>query len=66
MTLVSELNPTERPWQHTRKNETYNRFFDGPNALLATMTRVLAEMQSHPQQIYSYLAPLADHERFPC
>jgi hypothetical protein len=65
MTLVSELNPTERLRQHTRKSETHNRFFESLGALLATMMRVLAEMQSHPQQIYSYLAPLADHGRFP-
>jgi transposase len=24
-----ELNPTERLWQHTRKNGTHNRFFSG-------------------------------------
>src|SRR3954465_7631886 len=27
-----ELNPTERLWQHTRKNGTHNRFFGGPDA----------------------------------
>jgi len=31
-----ELNPTERLWQHTRKNGTHNRFFSDPDALLAT------------------------------
>jgi transposase len=52
-----ELNPTERLWQHTRKTGTLNRFFAGADALLATLTRVFAEMQSHPQLISSYLAP---------
>jgi hypothetical protein len=35
MTLVSELNPTERLRQHTRKSETHNRFFESLGALLA-------------------------------
>jgi transposase len=52
-----ELNPTERLWQHTRKNGTHNRFFGGLDALLATLTRVFGETQSHPQLIRSYLAP---------
>jgi transposase len=52
-----ELNPTERLWQHTRKNGTHNRFFSGLDALLATLTRVFGEMQSHPQLIRSYLTP---------
>jgi transposase len=52
-----ELNPTERLWQHTRKNGTHNRFFSDPDALLATLTRVFTEMQSYPQLIHSYLAP---------
>ena len=34
------LNPSERLWQHTRKNGTHNRFFSGLDALLATLTRV--------------------------
>jgi hypothetical protein len=51
------LNPTERLWQHTRKDGTPNRFFSGLDALLATLTRVFGEMQSHPQFISSYLAP---------
>jgi hypothetical protein len=51
------LNPTERLWQHTRKNGTHNRFFSGLDALLAALTRVFGEMQSHPQFISSYLAP---------
>jgi transposase len=53
-----ELNPTERLWQHRRKNGTHNRFFSGLDALAATLTRVFGEMQSHPQFISSYLAPL--------
>ena len=52
-----ELNPTERLWQHTRKNGTHNRFFGGLDALLATLTRVFGEMQSHPQLVQSYLNP---------
>ena len=52
-----ELNPTERLWQHTRKNGTHNRFFGGLDALLATLTRVFSDMQSYPQLIQSYLAP---------
>lgn len=52
-----ELNPAERLWQHTRKNGTHNRFFAGLDALLATLTRVFGEMQSHPQLIRSYLTP---------
>jgi transposase len=52
-----ELNPTERLWQHTRKNGTHNRFFDSQDALLATLTRVFGQIQSRPQLIRSYLAP---------
>jgi len=49
------LNPTDRVWQHPRKNGTQNRVFAGLHALLATLTRVFGEMQSHPQLIRSYL-----------
>jgi transposase len=52
-----ELNPTERLWQHTRKNGTHNRFFRSLDDLLATLTRVFGEMQSHPQLIRPYLLP---------
>ncbi len=52
-----ELNPTERLWQHTRQTGTHNRFFAGADDLVATLTRVFGEMQSHPQLIRSYLAP---------
>jgi transposase len=52
-----ELNPTERLWQHTRKNGTHNRFSGGLDVLLATLTRVFGEMKSHPQLIRSYLMP---------
>ena len=50
-----ELNPTERLWQHTRKNGTHNRFFGHVDALLATLVRVFGEMQSHPELIRSWL-----------
>ncbi|MGD0966373.1 MAG: transposase, partial [Candidatus Acidiferrales bacterium] len=50
-----ELNPTERLWQHTRRNGTHNRFFSGVDHLLPTLTRVFDEMQSYPQLIRSYL-----------
>jgi transposase len=52
-----ELNPTERLWQHTRKNGTHNRSFGSLDELRATLTRVFDEMQSRPQLIRSYLAP---------
>jgi transposase len=52
-----ELHPTERLWQHTRKNGTHNRFFRSLDELLATLTRVFGEMQSHPQLIQPYLLP---------
>ena len=52
-----ELNPTERLWQHTRKSGTHNRFFAGLDALVATLTRVFGEMQSHPQLIRAYMDP---------
>ncbi len=35
-----ELNPTERLWQHTRKNGTHNRFFGGLDALPATLPEI--------------------------
>jgi transposase len=54
-----ELNSTERLWQHTRKNGTHNRFFGCVDALLATLTRVFSEMQSHPELIRSYLTPFS-------
>ncbi|MBV8899474.1 MAG: IS630 family transposase [Verrucomicrobia bacterium] len=52
-----ELNPTERLWQHTRKNGTHNRFFRNRDELWSTLTRVFGEMQSDPQIIQSYLLP---------
>jgi transposase len=42
-----ELNSTERLWQHTRKNGTYNRFFSGLDALIATLTRVFGDPTEH-------------------
>ena len=52
-----ELNPTERLWQHTRKNGTHNRYFATRAELEGTLSRVFAEMQSHPELIRSYLLP---------
>ena len=52
-----ELNPTERLWQHTRKNGTHNRYFVNLDELDGTLTRVFGEMQSCPETIRSYLAP---------
>ncbi len=52
-----ELNPTERLWQHTRKNGTHNRYFVNLDKLDGTLTRVFEEMQSRPQTIRSYLLP---------
>ena len=52
-----ELNPTERLWQHTRKNGTHNRYFLNLNELDQTLTRVFAEMQSRPETIRPYLLP---------
>ena len=46
------------------QDRTHNRFFACKDALVATLTRVFEEMQSHPQLISSYLAPfclLVDH-----
>ena len=52
-----EFNPTERLWQHTRKNGTHNRYFANEAELVGTLTRVFGEMQSHPELICSYLCP---------
>ena len=52
-----ELNPTERMWQHTRKNGTHNRFFPSVEELVSTLTRVFEAMQRWPWLIESYLAP---------
>ena len=52
-----EFNPTERLWQHTRKNGTHNRYFANEAELVGTLTRVFGEMQSHPELICSYLHP---------
>jgi transposase len=51
-----EFNPTERLWQYTRRTGTHNRYFSHPTELLATLTRVFSEMQSHPELIRPYLA----------
>ncbi len=52
-----EFNPTERLWQHTRKTGTHNRYFATETELVGTLSRVFAEMQSHPELIRSYLLP---------
>ncbi len=52
-----ELNPTGRLWQHTRKNGTRNRHFAIEAELVGTLSRVFAEIQSHPELIRSYLLP---------
>lgn len=52
-----ELNPTERLWQHTRRNGTHNRFFRSRDEWLSTLTRVFGEIQSYPQIIQPYLLP---------
>ena len=52
-----EFNPTERLWQHMRKNGTHNRYFANEAELVGTLTRVFGEMQSHPELICSYLHP---------
>jgi transposase len=33
-----EFNPTERLWQHTRKNGTHNRYFASATELLGTLS----------------------------
>ncbi len=52
-----EFNPTERLWQHTRKNGTHNRYFASTTELLGTLSRVFTEMQSYPDLIRPYLLP---------
>jgi len=55
-----QFNPTERMWQHTRKNGTHNRFFATEAELMGTLTRVFGDMQAHPESIRPYLAPFFD------
>ena len=52
-----EYNPTERLWQHTRKNGTHNRYYFDLDELGGTLTRVFREMQSNPNSIRGYLHP---------
>jgi transposase len=52
-----EFNPTERLWQHTRKQGTHNRYFLTVDDLHCTLLRVFTEMQSRPTSIRGYLAP---------
>ena len=52
-----QFNPTERLWQHTRKNGTHNRSFLTVDELARTLTRVFRDMQSKPETISAYLQP---------
>jgi transposase len=52
-----EFNPTERLWQHTRKNGTHNRYFATVTELLCTLKRVFDGMQMDPSTIKNYLVP---------
>jgi transposase len=52
-----EFNPTERLWQHTRKNGTHNRYFSSTTELLGTLSRVFTDMQTCPDLIRPYLLP---------
>ena len=52
-----QFNPTERLWQHTRKNGTHNRYFITKDELVSTLTRVFTDMQSRPESIEGYLVP---------
>ena len=52
-----EFNPTERLWQHTRKNGTHNRYFISERELIETLGRVFGDMQDHPETIRGYLRP---------
>lgn len=52
-----EFNPTERLWQHTRRNGTHNRYFVDLAELTGTLIRVFGEIQSYPDLIRSYLDP---------
>jgi transposase len=52
-----EFNPTERLWQHTRKNGTHNRYFVTERELLCTLMRVFGDMQADPSSIKNYMVP---------
>jgi len=52
-----ELNPTERLWQHTRKNGTHNRYFKTEAEIVCTLERVFGDMQAAPETIRPYLRP---------
>ncbi|MGC9260568.1 MAG: transposase, partial [Phycisphaerae bacterium] len=52
-----QFNPTERLWQHTRKNATHNRSFLTIGELERTLTHMFSEMQSMPETISAYLRP---------
>ena len=52
-----EFNPTERLWQHTRKNGTHNRYFVMQDELVYTLKRVFRKIQTRPSTIHNYLLP---------
>jgi len=52
-----QFNPTERLWQHTRKNGTHNRYYVSISELVSTLTRVFRNMQAYPDTIRGYLQP---------
>jgi transposase len=52
-----EFNPTERLWQHTRKNGTHNRYFVTEDEIIGTLSRVFSEIQTRPSLIRGYLQP---------
>lgn len=52
-----QFNPTERLWQHTRKNGTHNRSFLTVDELDRTLIRVFTDMQANPMSIRPYLLP---------
>lgn len=52
-----QFNPTERLWQHTRKNGTHNRYFEDIDQLYGTLTHVFGDMQTKPESIRAYLRP---------
>jgi transposase len=52
-----EFNPTERIWQHTRKNGTHNRYFLTQDEIVTTLTRVFGDIRTHPDVIRPYLNP---------
>lgn len=52
-----QLNPTERIWQHTRKNGTHNRYYETIDGLVQTIVRVFSDIQSERNSIRNYMLP---------